>query len=351
MELDYDECRSGINGTILRETCLFQNHISSYTRCIDKWIPDIIRNNGNISIKHDESTTERFEMTNCVFANTVNNSVSDIHAQNNSYYGTLYVDIERFINGRVVGVFTNFKLVDLPIMIFSKYCSYSKGDMLTHEEYPGSFIINGKRRFIPMIRSIVNNYPFRFKTSKNICMIHIRSEHINRRHRSTSTLEMVSDDVCDGGKSVRKYSISLKVPFLKSQVPLCVLLLCYDCSFESFSDILKSFCDLGDNVHTCYLIALRNEYENYKNNTSEFIESLYGENSAVTWNNVLQNEGLPHINQENKLETIKNKIQFLAYMFGNLVLFRESRIPATTILFFQFLMARPEPVLAKHRIS
>ena len=326
---NYDECRSVINGTVLKETCLFQNHIMSYNRCIEKWIPDIVRNNGNISITHNESMTERFKMTNCVFVNNVNESISDIHGQNNSYCGSLHVDIERFINDKVVCFLPKFKLVDIPIMIFSKYCSYSKDDMLTHEEYPGSFIINGKRRFIPMLRSIVNNYPFRFKTSKNICIIHIRSEHINRRHRSTSTLEMVSNDVCDGGKSVRKYGISLNVPFLKSQVPLCVLLLSYECTFERFIDVLKSLYDLGDNIYNCYLIALRNDYLNYENNIGDYIDALYIENSVSTWNNVLHNEVLPHVNQENTLDTINKKITYLAYMFGNLVLFRESRIHAT----------------------
>ena len=50
-------------------------------------------------------------------------------------------------------------------MLFSKACHFSGGIDLNHQdeaEFPGCFIVGGKRRFIPLTKTLVHNFPFRF---------------------------------------------------------------------------------------------------------------------------------------------------------------------------------------------
>jgi len=133
------------------------------------------------------------------------------------------------------------KICDLPCMVGSKLCvsKSSKGDVLPHpdtealriyddygrREHGGHFIVNGKRRFIPLTKSVASNQMLWFNLpSKNKQIVQFRSRPRGREHRSTYTLE-ISIDV--ENKLFRKnkvaFSPMVKIPFFPRQVPLSIL--------------------------------------------------------------------------------------------------------------------------------
>jgi len=345
-----DNIRRVISRSLMFDLNLTDHHTNPYNECIESWIKSIILDYGNISTVINE-ILYKTTISNYRF---VRGSMlpSDTHAFNTSYHGNIFVDIQLTIlstsehdssnntrsgNEKFPYIIKNefhesVLICVFPIMLYSKVCYFSDGYDLskqTEPEYAGGFIVNGKRRFIPLLKSLINNFPFRFQ-NKNIYTIQVRSEHLDRRHRSTSTLELVLD-TSKTTRSVMFHNMFIKIPFLNSTVPLTVLITALGMSLSGFEEYVVASAGVNwdKELFEKYLIMLRHDHCGCttKEQALCYIGRLYGRNSdaATVAGNVIQNEVLPHLNQHHE----QSKGFYIAYMYSTMVLFGEGKIPAT----------------------
>lgn len=345
-----NDLRDSVSKCLLQEVHLSEHHIRNYDICIRKWLKDIIIENGKICIKLDQNMYI-LNLCNYKFF-TGDITPSDAHKFNLSYTGDILVDIEGVVYSKkqtsqksdhdVYKYFLknidvkNVLLCKFPIMLYSEACVFSRCDdmnFLTSPEYGGSFIVKGKRRYIPLLRSICHNYPLRLlRHNKNTFLVQIRSEHWDRKHRSTSTLELLLNE----DKSTRSIifnDVNVKIPFLIPPVPISIVILSLGWSLENFLNMVKimntKFYD--DSVFKKYFICFKNRTYNCKteNDAIVYISNLYKNQSCLSTKNIIRNEILPHLNKEDIGETNYNKGVYLAYVFGLLILFKEKKISQT----------------------
>ena len=341
--------RQQISASLLFDLNLNDHHTKPFNECVTTWIKDIILNNGNIStvLKDREYS---LTLSNYRFIRS-NMMPSDVHTFNNSYVGTIIVDIQEKVCtikkkedatepdnecSRVLEDVTHRDVVlcEFPIMLYSIACHFSDGHDLSNQtepEFAGGFIIKGKRRFIPLLKSLVNNYPFRFfNKNKKQYSIQVRSEHIDRRHRSTSTLELVLDDQTTKRSNVF-HNVGVKIPFLTPLVPVTVLILAIGWSVSEFTAAVQvaSGTLWDEKIFRKYFLMLRHDYRgcDTKEHALLYIGRLYGKASNTSLaEHVVKNEVLPHLNG---FQHEKCKGFYLAYIYGLLILFKENVINET----------------------
>ena len=339
-----------IQKAIQNEVNLASHHTNSYNCLVRDWIPSIVSNYGKISTEY-EGTKYKFVPINYTFVRK-QIKPSDAHMFNTSYVGTIYVDYReiQWCSKKPKGdkvpksndrdfpwvirdtVHKNVPISDLPLMLNSEACYLSDGyDSVnqTEPELGGGFIVKGNRRFIPMMKTLVNNYPYRFH-KKGIYYIHFRSEHLNKKNRSTSTLEIFLDE----NKTVRTstyYNIYIKIPFLATPVSLSVILLALGWSLEDFIKVVKDcFADnWNENLYGKYLLVILNDHMGCCDRDSAigYINKLYGKAEHVnTARNVVKNEILPHINTFTNANIEQAKGFMLGYLASVLIQFRHGKM-------------------------
>ena len=338
--------------SLLSDLNLSDHHIHSFDDCISEWLPDIILQNGNIeTIQQDAQGADEslymFTLENYRFLKP-DMPPSGAHVYNVSYVGDIVVDIRETVYSKKESerlsehadfpyvhkdkLHRDMKLCSFPIMLYSAACHFSNGSDLSYQvepEYAGSFISRGKRRFIPLLKSMVTNYPFRFyNKNKQLYIIEVRSEHLDRKHRSTSTLEL---QMAHGPtKRHQQYTAFVKIPFLKPLVTLAVVVQALGWSASTFEDAVQSALGaLWDpSVFHKYFIMYRHDHKGCSTQDEALlhISGLYGKNNTHSSQYVLRSEILPHMNDACDDSA---KLFYLAYLYGQLVLLREGRLEPT----------------------
>jgi DNA-directed RNA polymerase subunit B len=202
-------------------------------------------------------------------------------------------------------------LCSFPAMLRSQVCTLSDGGVQTsplQDDVGGSFITRGKRKFVPFLERRQYNRPYFLYDAKNkYKYCEIRSEHLDRRLRSTSTLRIAHH--------VRSHTIIIGIPFFnenKPIVPLRILLLALGMPWEDCVKALRSLTpdDVwnDDRIRRC---RLRMSYGHTAVTTSfdagQAIARLNPNRNPVEKDknhryvqNTLDSEVLPHLNIDNE---------------------------------------------------
>jgi DNA-directed RNA polymerase II subunit RPB2 len=327
---------------------LCDHHVKPFDECLKVWLKNIVLNNGNITTNH-EGKLYKLTLKNYRFVRG-SMTASEAHLYNSSYVGEVLVDIEELHLGQQQTsekshhgeypyvhkciVHRGVKIVDFPVMIQSKGCHFSEGFDIANQnepEYAGSFIVKGKRRFIPLLKSVVNNFPFRFNNKKKLLFcVQVRSEHLDRKHRSTSTIEFLLDEIPTKRCSIF-HEVSVKIPFLSSLVPMTVLVLASGISLNKFKNYVRLswphlYCE---KLFRKYFITLDSAHRGCSSQEEAFkyINRLNGKNEDNSYaQHMLKSEVLPHLNNYHHVSC---KSFYLAYVYGMIVLFKEGKLSAT----------------------
>lgn len=340
--------RDNVVKCLLQEIDLSEQHTTSYNKCIKKWLKEIIIDNGIIRLEICNHMYS-FDIINYKFHTGVI-SPTDAHKYNLSYTGDILVDIKGVIytkdktdiksgNDEYPFVLKKIQssgllLCKFPIMLYSEACEFSKcNDMefLTSPEFGGSFIVKGKRRYIPLLRSICHNYPLRlYRNNKNMFVIQIRSDHWDRKHRSTSTLELCLNEEVSS-RSILFHNINVKIPFLTPMVPISIIIISLGWSLDQFCGVVEIMNSKFWNkeLFKKYFICMRNRTFGCETRSQalKYISDLYTHNhSCFCVESVIHNEILPHLNDGDNESSNSKKGIYLAYVFGQLVLFKEKKM-------------------------
>lgn len=327
-----NKIRHRITRELLRYSTLASHHLEPFRLLTTVWLKDITLSNGTVSAS-SKGVTYSFHLSNYKFIK--GNMTPDLaRLYNGSYMGSVVVDIhEKHVcdaDGSMVksAVHRNVTMAEFPVMIDARDFIYNPECVEGHQ--PGTFVIKGKPRFIPMLKSLMNNYPFRmFNPNRNSYSVLVRSEHLDRKHRSTSTLEMTIDAGRDGRSGVIS-GAKLRLPFLKPSVPLPALYIAMGCTTQDFKKMVIICCGehWNEELFMPYFIDIDYSATFYscKEDALKCIAKLYGRADTLQVAiNAITSEVLPHLNG-----TSTPKDYYIAYMFTLLILTKHDILPTTS---------------------
>ncbi len=333
--------REHVTSKLLNDLDLQDHHIQSYNTLVSQWLQHIITNNGTVKTKHSGDDHE-LSLHNYRF---VQNKTlpSSMFRFNTSYVGTVLVDVNyRILDNDGVSIKSNkwtynLELCDIPVMLYSDVCHCKLGEFEdVSSDYAGCFILKGKLRYIPLVKTFTNNYPIRIwnKTKKKYT-IQVRSEHLKRQHRSTSTMELQLD-YDKSKKSLTLFTIYTRIPFLTSLIPITIVLLALGSDIPIFEKLIEHHIPSGCgniDIFKKYLIVIKNGHHGCTDKDSAllFIAKQYNkplDNNAII--HILKLELLPHlIVPGDDQQTNTRKIEYLAYCCVLIVLMKEGHIKPT----------------------
>lgn len=198
----------------------------------------------------------------------------------------------------------------------------------TMELHPGLFIIRGKPYIVPTTKTLAHDLPFCFK-NQEVAMVQVRSRHLDKPFRSTSTLEIVTFL-----KRKRDYigsEVVVRIPFQKKALNVAVIakaLGVFD--IPTFLQMVKTCAgDLYDaNLFLPFEIAMRN-HTNRPDTKEEAILQVSKQNGKTTLSSgehTLRNEVFPHIRQKDEEATQVHKLNFLAMCTSLCILTKINKI-------------------------
>ena len=277
---------------------------------------------------------------------------SQCHLYNESLVGKIYVDVhisiytkeDTGVPSEIQGhpfvrkrsVHKDLHLCNFPVMLFSSACHLSEGHDVSSRgeiEFSGGFIMRGKRRFLPSTQTMANNMLFcLFSKNENSFYVQIRSEHPDRPHRSTSTLEMYMS-ASASTRTVIFHNAEVRLPFLKKRVPLTVMVLALGWTIEEFVSAVRTSAGplFNHRLFRKYFITFRCDGRDCTSRVEAlgYIAKLYGKPQSDTRHaeHSIRSTLLPHMNGLEPNSRYKGF--FLAIMYARLVLAREGRIELT----------------------
>ena len=216
------------------------------------------------------------------------------------------------------------KLCDFPVMLLSSLHTEQQGET---RSWGGEFVVSGKKRFIPFIRTIMNNFPYLFYNKmKAQHYVQYRAEHVNsKRFRSTSTIEMYVDT------RFQKHHTEtvLSIPFLKAPVPLGVVLNCLGLNHSEIQALLRF--TFGSRLLDSYFRAHFNQMVEsvlgYSPSSARGYIARFYKQSVNIDRTVIDNEILPNLNCSPNRNF--DKACTLAHFFLLLLRFRRGELAAT----------------------
>lgn len=372
-------------------------HISPFNRLTSQWIPEMIRDYAGIDTVFEENDERHRYVITVDNYRCIRQKVGpdECHRRNMNYAVDIMVDIRMNVyrlpplgnpDKRELSVKTVIKEVDkkrrmellddalveeelqkerdetnkqlvytdelldhilfsLPNMLHSSTCILSDAcgqQSRIQGELGGSFIMRGKRRFIPFMEHLKYNIPF-FFMNKGVHNCEVRSEHLDRKFRSTSSINIVLTPAKRSRKMVQSKKISVEIPFLKPQVPLHVLVLAFGWTFDQFEESMYRMDvdpSMLKNMVSTYMNRMR--YMHYNCETQDqaifHIAGLYkryDDNAAKLRRsilNTLHSEVFPHLNHvysDSDKKTADLKMRYLSWLCALLFRFGEGQIPMT----------------------
>ena len=340
---DEEEARHIVFESVMHDMNIVDHHVTNFNDLCSTWLKEIVLKHGNISTEFKDSyhTTE---LQNYKFTHP-SITPRDAHRFNTSYFATITVDIKevhvcKYQNAtktllassnpdypyiRTNQTHIDTKLCEFPMMV--------QGDCNSQfPEWGGRFITSGKTRYIPLLKSLMNNYPFRFD-EKLAYTVHIRSLHLDKKHRSTSSMN-VQIKKHPGIRSIVFNSVFVMLPYLKLPVPMTILIMALgDISIDEFIEEVTESGEWKKDEYNKYIIMLQNDHHgcNSRETALGFISKLYkrtdvmSEQEQTSRINTLYSVVLPHLNSR----PARIKSLYLAYLFRMVVRFKEGAISAT----------------------
>ena len=337
-QFDGERSRQETAAIFLQHANLLDHHATPYSNMLVQGLHDVVQSMGSISIMMDDiscSTT----LSNYRFRGP-RIAPSLCREQGTTYDGEILVDISltrrRVSTGEILSgaQVSGAVLCRFPVMIYSDSCALRRGyaNEGSHD-YPGTFIVNGKRRFIPLVKTLVHNTPLFFQDkSRQVFTMHLRSEHMDRPYRSTSTLEMVISRA-KKRKRYAVYSIMVAIPFVPTGIPLGLLVKALGGDVTGFSATVDTFVD-----GVCSPDVLAPYYAQLADDAGDRgVEEALGRLGELCRKDtkrlefMLHLEVCPHVNKGSRTppETWGDKLNYLGYLCARLIMFAESRVEVT----------------------
>ncbi len=192
--------------------------------------------------------------------------------------------------------------------------------------YRGCFILKGKLRTIPCVKRLLLNEPI-FIQRSDCHVAQIRSEHRDKIHRSTSTIELVirhtSKRLEDSG------TVEVRLPFQKTPSDLGLLGQALGFRPEHLADLLRPLAGVHyrRGVFYRYESQLRMCQARSQDEACLAISRLYGKNILSTGTNIVNNEVLPHVRGFGSPEGCnQRKFMCIARATVGLILFRHGLV-------------------------
>lgn len=293
------------------------HHTKSFLDCINVWLPDIINHARTISTEL-EGVKYGFLVRNYRFV-LPEGSPQEALCMEKSYTGKVVVDVDYFETSpqQVKNTTRDILLCEFPVML---------GLGVQQVPFSGSFVVNGKQVYIPIIKSVTRNFPLRLVSQKNGKYVQVRSEHLNRVHRSTSTCELVMPH----RKNIFKYFVYVRLPFVDQIIPIGVIVLALGGNLEHFfegfrrltPDLTPEYTDL---FHTVLVENLQGCSD--QEQAVLFVARVFGKQDAHYGTDLLHSEFLPHMNKA--ADPARQKLHMLQLMFAHQVLFYLDILPPT----------------------
>ena len=317
---------------------LTASHVMSYNELLTIWLKDIVLTSGKIDLTVEKNRYQT-TLSNYRFVGSPI-SPSEAHNNNLSYNGTVYVDVMETVSRKQNELWSpvssevvrNIPICKIPIMLLSLACNlHEKGNVVQQlePELGGSFVVRGKRRYIPMVKSLMNNYSYlMYNTQKNQKYVQVRSNHLLSMHRSTSTLEMFLDveKLTKNGPTLKTPKI--RIPFLVIPVPLWVIVSALGWDIDTFLSTTEACIGSALTSHQWkqYVVITKGTWlMQTKEQALIHLNKLYSkppnDNTAQL---ILNSEILPHLNGTS--DQVYTKCFYIAYMFSLLLLFEENAV-------------------------
>ena len=161
----------------------------------------------------------------------------------------------------------------------------------THFGYSGAFVCRGKLRTVPMTRTIVPNIPI-LRRKKGQIHCQVRSVHLDKIYRSTSTLELILHP----GTNI----ISVKIPFQPTPISLYTIIRALGSTIGDFFAEVRlqagSLYDpFGFRPYEIQCATGTTTLDLSQHDATMAISKLAGKCILSTGLNVLFNEVLPHL--------------------------------------------------------
>lgn len=299
-------------------------HIRSFDLLVKFWLKNIVESKIKSRVSYLNRTVD-YRLSNYRFQPPTI-SATEARVYNSSYTGSIYVDInETYTVDESIAhdkVHHSIKLCDFPVMLRSEL--HQQSTLLSDDVVPGHggvFIIHGILRLIPLSTDIIYNEPLAFFSKKYKCAyVQCRSQHLDKPHRSTSTLE-----IFDTVQRKSQYpGIHLKLPFLQTIVPLGIMVMVLGSSIENFMSIVRSY--IGELWHPRFerhfhLCRLHTSVHGTPDQCRSFLNRVYGkEPNSDHVQGIISSEILPHVNVGNVDQWPRHKLHYMALMTSRLIL-------------------------------
>lgn len=349
--MEMEKLRQLVIDSVLKTQSIVQS-VDRFDDLITKWLPAMIYEQCSIdTVYEDDATKKKYR-----FVSEVSNyrairqqlTPDECCWRNMNYAFDCVVDLKLTVSCDGV-VFPpeyekDFILFSCPAMLHSKMCVMSDGcDSQTPIEYEmgSSFILRGKRRFIPLMQRLYYNQPFLCRY-KNMFRCEVRSEHLDKPHRSTSTLALDILPAKKGKLLGRGNIVNVTIPYLKPKVPTHVLVLALGFTFKEFELCVYQMDEDPDylrNLIGPYVSRMYHAHDNCftREDALNRIADLSQRTNATpegrlrSVTNTIFSEILPNLNHTFADERGTNllKLRVLAFFTGLVYRFSEGLIPAT----------------------
>jgi DNA-directed RNA polymerase beta subunit len=326
--------------------------VQGIDRCNDlttAWLKALILELAAIDTTYEDETKTKYRFqTQVSNYRAVRQQVTpdECNWRNMNYAFDCMVDIKLnvYVNGCIhrTEIMKDYIIMSCPTMMFSVACIMSDGcDTQTpiQSEMESSFIMRGKRRFIPYIQRLVYNEPMFFK-QKMWYRCEIRSEHLDRPHRSTSTLTLDILASRKGKLLGRSNLIMVSLPYLKPKVPIHILILALGYTFKEFEESVYMMDENPEFLKSLiepYMHRMSHHHANCKTHDDalNYIGDLYEKVNATPEErrksilNTMKSEVLPHLNHtyDTDKQTTFLKMRYIAWLVGIHYRFSEGLIP------------------------
>jgi len=281
-------------------------HVRAFDRFLDTYIPEILGSRFGVIHAEHEGVEHRISYTNYRHVDPIV-TVEDCERFKQSYMRIIMADVryDKIADGKTETEWHRDRIVVyLP-------------DIIRKGPFTGTFICHGQFRFIPMKLSLRYNLPFFWKKKDGKFVCELRAEHMDRPHRSTSTLNMEFKPIQPG---VPKQVLTAYIPFMKGPpVPLPILVLALGGELEAFYRQVTFWCRLPDHHSVMYrlkICAVENEEDALR-----YIAKFYHPPKTLSsMRNILDSEICSNLNEEDRGDHRRDqKIRYMAWMAGRLI--------------------------------
>jgi hypothetical protein len=290
------------------------HHVLSFDNLLSVHLPDIIAMYGKVTtllktVKYTLSITN-------VVSSPTRPSTSNCHQFGLNYLFCVRGTVSLLKENQVIQS-AHIPLAYIPLMTGRGILSQDQE--LFPESFSGLFVSKGKCRTIPPSKNLLYNTQI-LSIKNDVHTLQVRSAHKDKIYRSTSTFDMLIDDMGN---------ITCKLPFQPTGIPLRVLVIALGSDPKEFYDYMIRVAGkhYDESIFCALKVSLFFDHKNVHTQLEGvmFVSNLFGKSMESTGLNVLKNELFPHVGRE-----FVAKVHYLCLCAVRLFLFAHDLVPETS---------------------